>query len=46
MLNRVYFSEKPVSRTRWPIVFVEDDGCGNPMIQINALYRWICIYLN
>ena len=46
MLNRVKISERPATRTRWPIAFVKDDGLNGPLIQINALYRWIFVYLN
>ena len=45
MLNRVKISAAPAARTRWPIS-VQDDGLNGPVIQINALYRWICIYLD
>ena len=46
MLNRVKISERPATRTRWPISLVTDDGLGGIMIQINALCRWIFIYLD
>ena len=47
MLNRVKISERPATRTRLPISYVKDDGLNNgPLIQINALYRWIFVYLD
>jgi len=45
MLDRVKISAAPAARTRWPISF-QDDGLNGPIIQINALYCWILIYLD
>lgn len=44
MLNRVYLSKVPAKRTRWPIS-IQDEGIGMH-IQINALFRWIFVYLD
>ena len=45
MLDRVKISRVPVKRTRWPIS-LQDDGLNAwPVIQINALFRWLLIYV-
>ena len=46
MPRRVIFSERPAKRTRWLVSHVPDDGLNGPILQVNALYRWILIYLN
>ena len=45
MFERLKVSREPAQKTRWPISF-QDDGLSGPIIQINALYRWVFVYLD
>ena len=46
MLDRVKISRVPVKRTRWP-VSLQNDGLNPwPCVQVNALFRWVLIYID